>query len=117
METKINFKNLLLVREPYPYMQYAHKNGYMQYYYMDDLFPAMEEYQSFKNIIKMGTNKLYHAYSLLPSNLIDKNGNPEIQLTFDQANQYIISGCLPSSDQLQKNEALRGTLLIDEDNI
>lgn len=114
-----NFKydpsKLKVEKTKYYYLfTYTHTNGYKQPFVIDDLFENILQGKQFVvDHLKSETNALYAANCKLPSNLIDANGDPEITFNFDQARTYLENGTIPSSEELQINEANKHIIKID----
>ena len=105
---------------------YKHENGYIQSFIADlgwekdnatDEEIFNENFEYFKQSLENGSNKLYKAYSMLESGYIDANGEPVIELDFEDADIFIETGKLPSVEKLTTNESNKGKLIVDENAV
>ena len=97
------------------YYGYTHDNGYVQGF-LDDFDGEIDGKEYFINTLKNGSNILYKSYSLLPSELINSKGRPEITFDFEDSRIFIETGEYPSPEKLQKNSQQQG-LIVDTDKI
>ena len=95
-----------------PFYGYRHENGYLQCF-IDDFDGEIDGKEYFIDTLNNGSNALYKAYSLLPSDLIGDDGRPQIDFDFEDAQIFIDTGVYPSAEKLQDNAAVSGTLIGD----
>ena len=93
-----------------PFYGYRHDNGYLQCF-IDDFDGEIGGKEYFIDTLNNGSNALYKAYSLLPSELIKADGTPEIEFDFGDAQIFIDTGVYPSAEKLQANAAASGSLI------